>query len=403
VQDDDVLLRLTAALHDRVEPDLDAIVAAARDAAIAEATSVLQAVMTRSILERVADHLDAALSAADVPPPKPIAEPLLKPFVELPPEPTAEPSVPEPTAEPSVPEPTAERPVEPPPPAPSPEPTGGRESPWVWYVYGIQLADGSLAVAVDGVVGAAVDSVEAAGLRAIVSRASPAELGEQALQARLEDFPWVAANAQAHEAVLAAAMQAGAVLPLRFGTVFRDRDAVVDVLIQHADALHAEADRMTGYSEWGAKVLVDVAACDSWIEEHISGVAVTSSTASADQTGGEARAYLVRRQAERGAREVRRVLLLDVATEVHERLSALAVEAASDPPQPPELSEYRGEMVLNGAYLLDDPSIGLFHEAASELADRHAAKGITLETTGPWPAHHFITLPPIDRDVGEPA
>jgi Gas vesicle synthesis protein GvpL/GvpF len=345
MRDEGVLRRLTAALRESRDPDVGAIVVRARHAAVAEATSVLEAAFTQSILERAADLVESTQSGSD---------------------------------------------------APSPHGAPGQDTSWVWYVYAIQRADAALPGGLDGVVGATVEGVEAGGLRAIVSRVAAGELGERALGEKLENLRWVAENARAHEAVLTVALEAGPILPLSFGTVFDDRQAVVDVLLRHGDALHAEVDRIAGYSEWGAKALVDVAACDSWIGQHALGVV----GASGERTASEGRTYLARKHADRGLREVRRGLLLDLATEFHEHLSALALEATSEPAQQAELSGYEGEMILNGAYLLDEASVAPFHDAASELAERHATKGITLETTGPWPPHHFISLPPIERDVG---
>ena len=103
MRDDDVVRRLTVALRSSRDPDVEAIVVRARDAAVAEAGSVLEAVITRSILERAADYLASDPGHAPAAPP-------------------------------------------------SPERARGREPEWIWYVYGIQRADTALPVSVDGVV-----------------------------------------------------------------------------------------------------------------------------------------------------------------------------------------------------------------------------------------------------------
>jgi Gas vesicle synthesis protein GvpL/GvpF len=344
---EDVVRRLTGVLRSSSDPGIELILARARESAVSEATAIIERLITRSILERAADHLAAS----------------------HPDDATA-----------------------------SSERARGRAPPWAWYVYGIQPAAADLPAGVAGVVGSEVDGVEAAGLRAIVSQVRDDEFGGEAQRDKLDDLEWVGANARAHEAVLVAALGAGPVLPLRFGTAFHSRQAVVDVLRRHADELHAEAERMTGRSEWGTKALIELDACDRWIAQHLPGIG--EAAGQPPPTGG--RTYLARKQAERGVRDERRRVLLDLATEIHERLSDFAVDACTDRPQQPELSGHEGEMILNGAYLLDDASIEPFHEAARELAERHADKGLTVKTTGPWPPHHFISLPPID-DVGETA
>jgi Gas vesicle synthesis protein GvpL/GvpF len=346
MQDEEFLRRLSEVLRSTDEPGVEPIVARAREAAVQEATTILEALITRAILERAVDHLSPR-----------------------------------------------ERDV-----SPAPCTTPGAEPQWLWYVYGIQRVDADPPTEMTGIVGAPVDYVEADGLRAIVSKVRSTDFGQPALVDHFDDLEWVGTNAQAHETVLGAALAAGSVLPLRFGTVFRDREAVVEVLRRHDDELLAELDRMTGRREWGAKVLVDIDTCDRWMTEHTPGLP----QAATDPATRGGRAYLARRQAQRGTRDERHRLLLQISSEIHERLSELAVDSTTDPPQQRQLSGHEGEMILNGAYLVDDTAVERLREAAGELTERHSDKGVVVQITGPWPPHHFISLPPLG-DLGEPA
>ncbi len=346
MQDEEYFRRLNAALRSSDDPGVGPIVARAREVAVTEATAILETLITRSILERAVDHLSVLESDATG--------------------------------------------------APGPE--SGEAPEWVWYAYGIQRADANAPATVAGVLGATVDCVEVEGLRGLVSRVRAAHFGQPELIDHLDDLEWVGTNAHAHEAVLGAALAVGPVLPLRFGTVFSDREAVVDVVRRHAGELHAEMDRMTGHREWGAKVLVDLDACDRWITEHTPGLG----DAAKEQGTPEGRAYLARRQAQRGTRNERHRLLLEISSEIHARLSDLAVDSSTDPPQERQLSGHEGEMILNGAYLVDDSMIERFQRAAAELTERHADAGVVVQVTGPWPPHHFISLPPLG-DLGDTA
>jgi hypothetical protein len=346
MQDEELLRRLRKLLTSTAEPSVEPIVARAREAAVDEATSILEALITRSILERAVDHL------------------------------------------------SAREPHEP----PAPRTEAGGEPQWLWYVYGIQRGDADPPPEVAGVAGAAVDCIDTEDLRALVSEVPGAEFAQDALVEHFDDLEWVGTNAQAHEAVLAAALAAGPVLPLRFGTVFRDHEAVMAVLRRHRDELLAEVERMTGRREWGAKVVVDLDACDRWIIEHTPGLEQPPT----DDSAPDGRAYLARRQAQRGMRDERHRLLLEISQEVHDRLTELSVDSSTDPPQQRELSGHEGEMILNGAYLVDDTGVEAFEQAGDELTGRHADKGVVVQITGPWPPHHFISLPALG-DLEEPA
>lgn len=395
MQDEGFLRRLSEALRTSEDPGVESVVEHAREAAVTEATAILEALLTRLILERAVDRLSASgePSSSDDESTEPQASQA---------DSRASPTSHDESAEPPV------AGVESRQPAPThvsgevlaPRAEPGDEPSWVWYVYGIERADADPPTDVTGIVGSAVEGVEVDGLRAVVSKVPSADFEQPALAEHFDDLEWVGSNAQAHEAVLGAALARGAVLPLRFGTVFRDHDAVVDVLRRHADDLLSEVDRMSGRREWGAKVVVDLDACDRWIAERSPSFR-ESTEAPTDRAAQGGRAYLSRRQAQRSRRDERHGLLLEVAGEIHERLSEHAVDAGTSPPQQRELSGYEGEMILNGAYLVDDTATAAFHEAAGKLTERHADKGVVVQITGPWPPHHFISLPPLD-DLAEP-
>jgi hypothetical protein len=58
-------------------------------------------------------------------------------------------------------------------------------------------------------------------------------------------------------------------------------------------------------------------------------------------------------------------------------------------PQSAELSGHSGEMVLNGAYLVDDERLDGFRSVVEELGRAYADSGLAFELTGPWPAYNF--------------
>jgi hypothetical protein len=59
-------------------------------------------------------------------------------------------------------------------------------------------------------------------------------------------------------------------------------------------------------------------------------------------------------------------------------------------PQSPQLAGQAGQMILNGAYLVDDGRSADFAAAVRDLADRHPA--VRIELTGPWPPYSFAAV-----------
>ena len=93
-----------------------------------------------------------------------------------------------------------------------------------WYVYGVAEDDPALE-RLDG-----VELIRRGDLAAIVREVPLAEYGETVLPERLNDREWLERNARAHEDVLQGAAAVTAVVPLRFGTIYRSREHVGQML-----------------------------------------------------------------------------------------------------------------------------------------------------------------------------
>lgn len=222
-----------------------------------------------------------------------------------------------------------------------------------------------------------VESFEHAGLAAVTGRVSLAEFGSGPLERNLNDLDWLARTARRHQAVLDRALASGPIVPLRLCTIFADRERIRSMLEREHDALADTLARLGDRTEWGVKVIADARALRGPEPE-------------SEQTGT---AYLARRSRERRAHEEAQGLALRAAEEVHERLRQHASQATLLRPQSHELSGREGEMILNGAYLVDRAGVDRFRATAEELAERQRPLGLALEVSGPWPPYNFVDAP----------
>jgi Gas vesicle synthesis protein GvpL/GvpF len=256
---------------------------------------------------------------------------------------------------------------------PPPEPAG--EGIWV---YGILRGDSPALPA--GVAEKPVERVVAAGLVALVSRVPLAEFGAEPLRRNLNDLAWLEKVARAHEAVLDAALTEATVVPLRMCTIFEREQRVRGMLEAERDALVEALDALNGRQEWGVKVLADPASLEREARVGMD---------APEEGGTEGGAYLQRRRYERDVRERAGALAAEVADQVHARVQDWAVDAVTRPPQNRELSGHEGEMLLNGAYLVDADRVDGLRELVADLEERHRALGVRIELTGPWPPYNF--------------
>jgi hypothetical protein len=181
---------------------------------------------------------------------------------------------------------------------------------------GEQLGGGRPVVALAGV---------ADGLRPLVLDLAPGDLENESRLERL---------VREHNELLLGALEAGAVVPFRFGTTFPDRAALETWLERHRVALLAELDRLRGTAEWSVEPVGNVPDVDA-----------------AD--------YLEAR------------LATTVRPGLRERLAEASEEAAGD------------------AYLVSRDRQDEFGAAISALE----AEGYELRVTGPWPPYSFARLP----------
>jgi hypothetical protein len=236
-----------------------------------------------------------------------------------------------------------------------------------------------------------VGRIEAEGLAVLVSRVPAAEFSAQPLREHLNDLAWLERVARAHEAVLERAFAETTIVPLRMCTLYESTDNVRAMVEREHASLVDALEALDGRQEWGVKLIVD--------PDRLAEAARASSSDAADfeeQLAGHSAggAYMLRRRQERHLREVTAALAGHVAEQVHSRLADWATDAVTRPPQNRELSGHEGEMLLNGAYLVEAERVDGLRELISELEEQHRPLGARIELTGPWPPFNFVPTSP---------
>jgi hypothetical protein len=236
----------------------------------------------------------------------------------------------------------------------------------------------------------ALEPVHATGLVALVGRVPRAEFGPVPLRRNLNDLAWLERVARAHEAVLDQALELSTIVPLRMCTLYESVDSVRGMLEREQDALTRALEMLDGRREWGVKMLADRARL---MESARRKSADASALEPELETHGEGGAYLLRRRLEREVRELADSLAAEVAAQVHARLQDWAIDAVTRPAQNRELSGHEGEMLLNGAYLVDADRIDELRQLIGDLEAQHRELGVRIELTGPWPPYNFVPGP----------
>lgn len=214
------------------------------------------------------------------------------------------------------------------------------------YVYAI--SDRGEPPKVSGLHGAPLFSVPAGGLHAIASehRQKPDSN---------EDTIW------AHEAVVEAAMEAGTVLPMRFGTLVLDAGRLQRMVLARREDFEAALSRVRGAVELSVRAQLGA----------LSPARSDRLVAAGAELPGTA--YLQRRLEE----ERRSGRAIDL---IHAPLASLAREDRQRTPSPLG--------TLKAAYLVDLKRVDEFGERVDELS--RSLEGASIACTGPWPPYSFV-------------
>lgn len=277
-------------------------------------------------------------------------------------------------------------PPEPPPaPAESPEPrpsigsaadVAPGETGTLLWAYCVVFAGTGLPARVAGVAGSALELIRHADLAVVVGRVPAGEYDEEPLRDHLEDMDWLERTARAHQSVIDEIAATTTLIPMRMCTVYRDEPGVVEMLRGDAEPLVRALTHLRGKAEWGVKAYV------AWSPEE--------SAPEADDGLRTGTDYLRDRRRERDARRTGGARQRELCREIHEQLGATAEAALVNPAQRPEVSGREEPMLLNGVYLVPDAERERFLSRVARLQERCSDEGLLVETTGPWPAYHFI-------------
>ena len=252
------------------------------------------------------------------------------------------------------------------------------------YVYAIAHADGAPPAGLRGMGDGVVRAERAGDLAAFVSDVPEEEFAEVPLNANLSNMEWLAPRAIRHQEVnagLAAAVDP--LVPLSFGTVFRDRAGVERMLRERAEEVAPRLDALRGKAEWIAVVRRDEMALAA-LE---STSAVLRELRGQVEAAAPGRAYLIARRLDEAKRQELR------ASDAGAIVAAVAALEGTGGRlfREPLVEDAGGGMVARFSLLAG-------RDAGAEL-DRTrigdwAGRGYTLELTGPWPAYRFATVDP---------
>jgi hypothetical protein len=186
-------------------------------------------------------------------------------------------------------------------------------------------------------------------------------------------------NVLAHERVNEAVMRKHTVIPMSFGTVFKTRDDIVELLRAAYDAFHDVLNKMQDKVEFGLKVLWDRDVMIKEIERQDENVRRLRNEISS-QKGST---YFARMQYGRLVDAALESLTERYVNEIFEQLRPVAVASRANKP-------IGDKMIMNAAFLVTREQETAFDSKVKEIGVRYDK--LDFKYTGPWPPYNFVNI-----------
>ena len=186
-------------------------------------------------------------------------------------------------------------------------------------------------------------------------------------------------NVLAHQRVNETVMQQHTVIPMSFGTVFKTREDIIELLRSAAEAFGDVLNKMQNKLEFGLKVLWDRDQAVRGVESEDEDI----SRLKKEISGQKGPTYFARMQYGR---------LVDAALHARsERYVAAVLHELRDVSVASRINKPIGDkMIMNAAFLISRDQEQAFDAKVKSIASRFDK--LTFKYTGPWPPYNFVNI-----------
>jgi len=186
-------------------------------------------------------------------------------------------------------------------------------------------------------------------------------------------------NVLAHERVNEFVMRSHTVIPMSFGTVFKTREDIVELLRGAYDAFHDVLTKMQDKLEFGLKVLWDRDVMIREIEREDEDIRRLKNEI-ASQKGST---YFARVQYGRLVDAALSALSERYVADIFSQLRDVCVASRANKP-------IGDKMIMNAAFLVARDQEPAFDARVKKIGARYDK--LTFKYTGPWPPYNFVNI-----------
>ncbi len=256
------------------------------------------------------------------------------------------------------------------------------------YIYCVREADGKKIKAKGIEFGGQISAIPFKDIEAVVSDVDLSQFNEKKIEDKLrEDAKWTEKNIRRHHEAVAETGKIKAVIPMKFGTLFKTQKSLEAMLKNHYMKFKALLRRLKDKQEWGVKGYLEYKKFGEILKSKNKAIQKLEKKRLSVPEG--MKWYIDRKSDELIAGQIEYGVEEELKRIIG-KLEKQAEEIRLNDLLPKEVIEPGRDMILNAACLVSNDCLGAFQTVLKGIVKECAIVGIILILTGPWPPYNFV-------------
>lgn len=227
---------------------------------------------------------------------------------------------------------------------------------------------------------------------AIVSKVSLEEFDSEEIERKAEeDLQWIKNKALRHDEAIKAAIKLSgdslAVIPMKFGTVFKTKKNLADSLEKNYLRFKELLETLKGREEWSMKVYLKPRLLENEVKKTSPIIKEKSKELCFMPVG---RTYFLEKEIDEIAAAEARKSISDYISVFLKNIKPLAEEVKENKILEKELTGKNEPMVFNGAFLVKKEEVDELQNEIQKLRAEYEKIGFAFESSGPWSPYNFV-------------
>jgi len=227
-------------------------------------------------------------------------------------------------------------------------------------------------------------------IEALASEIDLSRFNEKKIKNQLQEDPkWTEKNIRRHHDVIAEAYKNSTVIPMKFGTIFKTKKSLAEMLKTHRRKFKGLLVKLNKKQEWGVKIHLEHEKFVEFLKKENEEVKKLEQKKSTMSEGGQWYAD----------KKIEESIAAQFEEEVENQLHAVVRRLEDCCEQivfcnllPREAMAAGKDNVFNAACLINKNKLDYFKKLLQEIQKECDQIGASLVTTGPWPPYNFIEL-----------